>query len=232
MLFYQPTSGYCYNSDSIFLYNFISSFNPKGNLLDIGCGVGIISALIGRDFNLDITIIDKQSTMLNYAKYNFDINAIKKDAHLGDFVGYKFDKKFDFIISNPPFYDSNSVTKSKNSHLNIARYSHHLPFENLVGSVKKILKPRGWFIFCYDSKQIDTLMFILKKENLNPEKITFVYSKIDKDSKLVMIACRLGSKSSTQITSPLVLLDENGSYLESVESIFKKADTYSIKGDF
>lgn len=232
MLFYQPTSGYCYNSDSIFLYKFISSFNPKGNLLDIGCGVGIISALIGRDFDMNITIIDKQNIMLDYAKHNFYINSIEKDVYLGDFISYKFNKKFDFIISNPPFYDSNSVTKSDNNHLNTARYSHHLPFEDLVKSVKKILKPRGWFIFCYDAKQIDTLMFVLKKENLNPQKITFVYSKIDKDSKLVMIACRLGSKSLTQVTVPLIVLDENGNYLESVKDIFKKADTHSIKGDF
>ena len=232
MLFYQPTSGYCYNSDSIFLYKFISSFNPKGDLLDIGCGVGIISALIGRDFDINTTIIDKQNIMLDYAKHNFDINNIEKDAYLGDFIDFEFNKKFNFIISNPPFYDSKSVTKSSNIHLSTARYSHHLPFEDLVKSVKKILKPRGWFIFCYDAKQIDTLMFILKRENLNPQKITFVYSKIDKDSKLVMIACRLGSKSLTQITAPLIVLDENGNYLESVKEIFKKADTYSIKGDF
>ncbi len=232
MLFYQPTSGYCYNSDSIFLYKFISSFKPKGNLLDIGCGVGIISALIGRNFDTNTTIIDKQSIMLDYAKHNFYINSIETDAHLGDFVGYRFNKKFDFIISNPPFYDSNSVTKSNNTYLNTARYSHHLPFEDLVKSVKKILKPRGWFIFCYDSKQIDMLMFVLKKENLNPEKVTFVYSKIDKNSKLVMIACRLGSKSLTQITAPLIVLDKNGDYVESVQEIFKKADTHSIKGDF
>ena len=232
MLFYQPTSGYCYNSDSIFLYKFISSFNPKGDLLDIGCGVGIISALIDRDFDTNTTIIDKQSIMLDYAKHNFYINSIETDAHLGNFISYKFNKKFNFIISNPPFYDSNSVAKSNNTHLNTARYSHHLPFEDLVKSVKKILKPRGWFIFCYDSKQIDMLMFVLKKENLNPEKVTFVYSKIDKDSKLVMIACRLGSKSLTQITAPLIVLDKNGDYVESVQEIFKKADTHSIKGDF
>ena len=42
MLLYQPQSGYCYNSDSIYLYDFISSFNPRGRMLDVGAGCGVV----------------------------------------------------------------------------------------------------------------------------------------------------------------------------------------------
>ena len=42
MLLYQPQEGYCYNSDSIFLYDFISSFNPRGRMLDVGAGCGVV----------------------------------------------------------------------------------------------------------------------------------------------------------------------------------------------
>ena len=74
MFLYQPTKGYAYNSDSIFLYTFISTFKPKGRLLDVGCGVGIISLLLTRDFLVETTIIDKQNVMLKYAKHNYSIN--------------------------------------------------------------------------------------------------------------------------------------------------------------
>ena len=231
MFLYQPTSGYCYNSDSIFLYDFISAFKPKGELLDVGCGVGIISLLLSHDFKIETTIIDKQEKMLNYAKHNYAINNLEVKSHLGDFTELKINDKFDFIVSNPPFYDSN-VQQSENTHLNIARYAHHLPIVDFIAKVKKLLKPRGWFIFCYDAKQIDLLLYHLKINGINPEKIQFVHSKLDRESKLVMIAARMNSKSMTQILPPFIVFDDKSVYRKNAQEAFDKANTNSIKGDF
>jgi len=231
LLIYQPTSGYCYNSDSIFLYNFISNFKPKGQLLDVGCGVGIISLLLSRDFSIETSIIDKQEKMLDYAKHNFMINGLESKAYLGGFEDHKTEDRYDFIVSNPPFYDS-AVTQSENTHLNIARYAHHLPIEVFIKKVKTFLKPKGWFIFCYDAKQINILLQSLRSNGINPEKIQFVHSKLDRDSKLVMIAARNNSKSMTQILPPFIVLDDNNEYREKAMIAFDKANTNSIKGDF
>jgi tRNA1(Val) A37 N6-methylase TrmN6 len=228
---YQPTSGYCYNSDSIFLYDFISTFKPKGKLLDVGCGVGIISLLLSRDFNIQTSIIDKQEKMLNYAVHNYKINRLNAQSHLGDFTELQTDERYDYIVSNPPFYDEN-VQQSTDTHMNIARYAQHLPIEGFIRRVKTYLKPKGWFIFCYDAKQIDLLLYHLKLNGINPEKIQFVHSKIDRESKLVMIAARNNSKSMTQILPPFVVFDEESLYREKAQIAFDKANTNSIKGDF
>ena len=231
LFLYQPTSGYCYNSDSIFLYDFISSFNPKGTLLDVGCGVGIISLLLTRDFKVETSIIDKQEKMLKYARHNFSLNGLDVKSYLGDFTELTTEERFDYIVSNPPFYDPR-VTQSEDSHLNIARYAHHLPIEAFVRRVKTFLKPKGWFIFCYDAKQIDLLLHHLKINGINPEKIQFVHSKIDRESKLVFIAARNNSKSMTQILPPLIVFDENNVYTPKAMRAFEKANTHSIKGEF
>ncbi len=231
MFLYQPTSGYRYNSDSIFLYDFAASFEPKNRLLDVGCGVGILSLLLSRDFSLRSTIIDKQEKMLNYARHNFDLNGLEVEGHLGDFLSFESDEKYETILSNPPFYDS-EVTQSEEEHLNIARYAHHLPFAAFAQKVKKLLKPRGRFIFCYDAKQIDRVLSDLKLNNINPEVIRFVHSKIDRESKLVMIAARMNSRSMTKVMPPLVVFDAQSHYLPEAQRAFEKADTHSIKGDF
>jgi len=228
---YQPTSGYAYNSDSIFLYDFISKFKPKGSLLDVGCGVGIISLLLTRDFEIETTIVDKQKIMMDYATHNYTINQLKVDYIQDDFSAFPEEKKFDFIISNPPFYDQN-VKQSKNEHLNIARYAQHLPIETLITKVKKLLKPRGRFIFCYDAKQVDRLLHALRENRINPEQIRFVHSKIDRESKLVMITARMNSKSMMTILPPLIVFDEQSNYNSEAKQAFKKAGTYSIKGDY
>mgnify|MGYP003614829363 FL=1 len=55
MVLYQSTNGYCYNSDTHFLYNFIVENlkkykNIKGELLDIGSGSGILGLLVAKNF--------------------------------------------------------------------------------------------------------------------------------------------------------------------------------------
>ena len=231
MFLYQPTSGYCYNSDSIFLYDFISTFKPKGTLLDVGCGVGIISLLLSRDFPIETSIIDKQKKMLDYAEHNYALNGFDVQSYLGDFTELQTQDRFDYIISNPPFYDER-VQQSEDTHLNIARYAHHLPIESFIRRVKTFLKPKGWFIFCYDAKQIDLLLHHLKLNGINPEKVQFVHSKIDRESKLVMIAARNNSKSMTQVLPPFVVFSEKSVYMPKAQEAFEKANTNSIKGDF
>jgi len=200
-------------------------------LLDVGCGVGIISLLLTRDFKIETSIIDKQEKMLAYAGHNFALNGLEVKSHLGDFTELKTEDRFDYIVSNPPFYDPR-VTQSEDSHLNIARYAHHLPIDAFVRRVKTFLKPKGWFIFCYDAKQIDLLLYHLKIHSINPEKIQFVHSKLERESKLVFIAARNNSKSMTQILPPLVVFNEVNEYTSKAMQAFIRANTHSIKGDF
>jgi tRNA1(Val) A37 N6-methylase TrmN6 len=231
LLLYQPASGYRYNSDSIFLYDFIRSFGLKGKVLDVGCGVGVLSALMARDFDIELSVIDKQNIALKYAKKNFEINSIEAKIYEGDFIEMSFGEKFDFIISNPPFYTS-SVIQSQNSSLNISRYSHHLPLNSLIEKVRKILKPRGYFIFCYDAKQSDRVIFELKRGKLQPEMIRFIHPKVTKVAKLIILSARANSKSLCKIDAPLILFDEKNGYYREIKEIFKKTDIYSLTASF
>jgi len=230
MFLYQPHNGYRYNSDSIFLYDFIRRFPIKGKVLDIGCGVGIISLLIGRDFPVEITAIDKQSRAVEYAKHNYILNGIDARVIEVDFAEWEVREEFDYIVSNPPFY-APSVRQSEDNSLNISRYSHHLPLEVLISKAKKLLRPRGYFIFCYDAKQSDRVFSELLKNSLQPEFVRFLHPKIDRESKIVMICARKNSKSQMKILPPLIVFGEDGEYLDEAKRAFEIASTHSIKGD-
>ena len=230
MLLYQEEDGFLFNSDSHYLYDFISKFNPKGEVLDVGSGCGILGLLVKRDFNINLTSIDIQENSSFLTKQNAKVNGLEVDAVCGDFLVYDFKKRFDFIISNPPYYHDN-VVKSENKKLKIARYTEFLELEKFIKKSKKLLNPRGNLIFCYDSKEIDTILTLLKEVKLNPENIRFVHSKIDRVSHLVFIHARLNSKSQTKILPPLIAMDGDD-FSSEVKKIYKKTKTYSIKSKF
>ncbi|WP_457744717.1 tRNA1(Val) (adenine(37)-N6)-methyltransferase [Sulfurimonas sp.] len=228
MLLYQPESGYCYNSDSIFLYDFINFFKPKGKVLDVGAGCGIVGLLVARD-NKKVVLeaVEKQATFRQYAKTNARINKIKYHLYECDFLELENKIKYDYIISNPPFYPD-GVQRSENEMLFHARYNVNLPLSDFFTKVSQLLKPHSHFIFCYDATQFGLICEELAKVKMRAVDVVFVHPKINRSASLVMIHARNGSKSMMKIWPPLISFEDNEPS-QKAQEIYKKANTQSIK---
>jgi len=46
MIITQPKNGYRYNSDTMFLYDFIREGGVRGEVLEVGCGSGVLGLLL------------------------------------------------------------------------------------------------------------------------------------------------------------------------------------------
>jgi len=228
MLLHQPESGYCYNSDSIFLYDFINSFSPKGEVLDVGAGCGVVGLLVARDNEkVSLSAIEKQAVLAAYAKKNAEVNNIAYRLYEGDFLDFESESKFDYIISNPPFYHG-GAQKSKDEMLTHARYNSSLPIGDFFKKVSQLLKPHSHFIFCYDASQFGLICAALERVKMRVVDIRFVHPKVDRAASLVLVHARNGSKSMVKVHPPLIHFEKEN-LSDEVESIYKKAKTESIK---
>jgi len=228
MLLYQPESGYCYNSDSLFLYDFINSFTPKGAVLDVGAGCGIVGLLVARDNKkVELEAVEKQGVLAQYALKNAEANKIAYRLYEDDFLNLKTDKKYDYIVSNPPFYPD-GVQKSKNEMLTHARYNSSLPMEAFFKKVSQLLKPHSHFIFCYDATQFGDICAALNSVKMRLVDVRFVHPKVDRRASLVMVHARNGSKAMMKVEPPLIHF-EGESLTQEVQKIYENAKTESIK---
>ena len=236
MVLYQPTNGYCYNSDTHFLYNFIVENlkkykNIKGEILDIGSGSGILGLLVAKDFEkIKLNQCEIQEMFQFFTKKNSETNKINSKLYEGSYSNIEFDKKFDICISNPPFYHSD-VIKSENKSLKIARYNDSLPLEIFIKKTATVLNSEGKFFFCYDVKQINEILLLLNKYKFNLEALQFVHPKESKDATLVLVYAKRNSKSLTKVLTPLIVFDEKNEFTSFVQDIYKKSSTHSIKVD-
>ncbi|RUM55834.1 MAG: methyltransferase [Nautilia sp.] len=225
MILHQPKNGYCYNSDTLFLYDFISNFPIKKNVLEVGGGCGVLGLLLARDFKINLTIIEIQKIMSNFIEKNSKINGIEVELINDNFLKYQFNKRFDYIVSNPPFY--NSTKQSDNEIIKIARYDENLPMKEFFEKVNSILTEQGEFIFCYEASRFDDIVKILPKP-LKVIDVKFVYPKKGKFANLVMIRAKRHAKSMVKFHTPIFNFD-GSDFSEDAKKVYKKANTKSVK---
>ena len=233
MLLYQPESGYCYNSDSVFLYDFIMSFKPRGRMLDVGAGCGIVGLLVARDSNkvnplhVELEAVEKQDAFAEYSTNNARVNNIPYKLYKEDFLSLHVEGKYDYIVSNPPFYHD-GAKRSEDEMLFNARYNVNLPMNKFFKKVSQLLKPTSHFIFCYDATQFGLICSELDKVNMRVVDVQFVHPKKNKPASLVLVHARNGSKSMMKIWEPFIHFEGDKVSLH-VERIYEKTQTQSIK---
>ena len=227
MFIYQEKGGYCYNSDTLFLYDFISKFRPKGDVLDVGCGCGVLGLLIKENFKVNLTGIDIQKNNIFLSSINAKNNSLEAEFVCDDFLGYKFEKKFDFIVSNPPFYKAENK-QSENLSKKISRFNDSLPLYEFIKKCNILLKPRGELLLCYDGAEADMVFTLLKNCKIKINEIRWLHPKPNKNATIVMIRAKKSSKSMLKCLPPLIT-HIDGEFSDEVKSIYKKIGLKSLK---
>ncbi len=93
--------------------NNIRTSNNIHNILDIGTGSGCISIALGNEFpNIKIDGIDISLAAIECANDNKNsLNITNVNFINTDFADYKSDKKYDIIVSNPPYISIDDYNK-------------------------------------------------------------------------------------------------------------------------
>ncbi len=145
-----------------------------------------------------------------------------------DFLDFNPPILYDVVVCNPPFYALGSI---KSQHKGHARHQSALNFPSLVAKVKKCLKPKGYFIFCYEALSLCLVIESLKSVNLTLETLRFVQSFKDKNAHLMLGASRNNSKSALKVLPPLITHNSKNQSdnTKEVLRIYQTCNTYSIK---
>ena len=71
-------------------------------------------------------------------------------------------------------------------------------------------------------ERLADLMELMRKYKIEPKKIRFVYSMVNKDASLVLIKAVKNARQFLKIEKPLIIYDENGEYTDEIYKIYNK----------
>lgn len=182
-------------NDSLNLINFIKDelkrINIFGSVMDIGAGIGTLSFFLNNEINFKkFYLIEFQKEVFeilkeNVSENNLDYKLINEDANILKDIRYA--NKFEFVISNPPFYKINSGFLPKNEIIKISKFEINLKLLDLLDIANNILKKNGhlFLIIPLDRKkeiESDNRFSIINEKIILNSKKNFIIFNLKKIS--------------------------------------------------
>jgi tRNA1Val (adenine37-N6)-methyltransferase len=124
---------------------FAAKTAPFSQVLDIGSGTGLLMLMIAQKTCGTVHGIELDLQAYKQLKENTEASKWHSRCTVfpGDVRSWSFSEKYDFIITNPPFFEG-SLTAST-AEKNLARHSSQLSLEELLRAIDGCLKPSGSF---------------------------------------------------------------------------------------
>ncbi len=193
------------------------------NVLDIGTGTGLLSLMFAQKnpsatidaIELDHEAFEQAKENVAASPYVDSINIINDDVKT-----FSFSRKYDAIISNPPFYENE--LKSLNEKKNIAHHHSGLLLEELIDIIKMNLIPPGDFYILLPFKRNEEFKKILLKQDLHIKKLVLVRQSTSHGYFRVMIYGGItGSKQSETLIDEISIRDDNKEYTNGFKELLK-----------
>ncbi len=223
----QNKNYFNFSLDSILLPNFVNITPNTKNILDLCSGNAPIPLVLSTKTNANISGVEIQKEIYDLAVESIKINnisnikMINKDAKeiINDFET----DTFDIITCNPPYFKLNDTSiLNDNDVKSIARHEISINLDDIIKISKKLLKNGGSLCMVHRTDRLIDVIESMKKNNIEPKRIRFIYPKKDKESNLFLIDGRKNGNSGLKLLSPLIVHNEDGSYTDEVLKMFGK----------
>jgi tRNA1Val (adenine37-N6)-methyltransferase len=187
---------------------FAQHLKHQSHILDIGSGTGLLVLMLAQkhaESNIDGIEIDENCFVESQENIKTSPWANQCTVFNGDARTYLFPRQYDFIITNPPFYEQQLESADKKN--NLAKHSSHLGLKELVAIIKTQLLPTGEFGILLPFSRLQEIEeistangFYLQEKVLVQQTPTHPYFRV---------ILRFAQSPSTQICHTLVIKENN-----------------------
>jgi tRNA1Val (adenine37-N6)-methyltransferase len=212
--------------DAVLLGSWADPGNAK-EVLDIGTGTGLLSLMLAQKSEASITAIDIDTG--SYGQAFANVKASKwydrievHNISIQEFA-IKTSKRFDFIICNPPFFNSTLV--SPDNKRTMARHDASLGLNELFSCVVGLLNENGRFLMIYQYDRKEEVISEATNFELYPSKALVIKGNEHKNPNRIVF--EFGRESGICIESEIAI--RNSATNEYTEKYKQMTKDYYLK---
>lgn len=192
--------------------------NSHNNVLDIGCGTGIIGLMLAQKFsNASVTLIEINENTANEAILNISNSPYENRCQLlnTDFMAWETDAQFDLVVSNPP-YHIEAIT-STDRERTLARSTTIEQLDKWLRKISLILTKEGLLQLILPTSIVGVVDDLANKHDLWLKEELSIQAKPNTiANRAILSYTRTPSRT---IRKQLSIRNNDGSYSESYKSL-------------
>lgn len=224
----QNSEWFCFGIDSVLLSDFAKNIKLNSIVLDIGTGTGIIPILLSKKSKAKkFYAVEIQKDVAEMASRSFLLNKLEQkieiiNDNIKNINKYIENNLIDVIVTNPPYKKIETGILNENKQKLISRHEVECNLEDIIKISSKLLKSKGEFYMVHRTDRLAEIILKLRQYNLEPKIIRFIYSNINKESKMVLIKAVKNGNEYIKVEKPLIIYKENGEYTNEILEIYNK----------
>ena len=194
--------------------------NKIHNSLDIGCGTGLLSLMLAQNCNTFIDAIEIDKDAAEQAKENTSATPWRDSIkiHNESLQAFIPEKKYDFIFSNPPFYEAD--LKSVDAAKNAAKHDSTLTLNELIEFISMHLNETGLAAILLPYHRSIYFEELLASHSMNiVEKVSVKQSPKHNHFRSMFLFSK--SNANQTIIKELTIHDEERNYTDDFKTLLK-----------
>ncbi|MBN2878163.1 MAG: tRNA1(Val) (adenine(37)-N6)-methyltransferase [Clostridia bacterium] len=221
----QSSDFFKFSTDSVLLSHF-ASYKPKDIVMDMCSGTGVVALLISAHYKTArIDCVEIQSELFDMCRRSVKYNDLEEkvfpyNMDLRDAPEKLGISKYDTIICNPPYLPINTGKESDSEARKIARFEINGTLADIISSSAKLLKYSGKLVMSHRAERLSDVIETMKEHRIEPKRCRFIHSKINNNANIFLIEGIKNAKPNMIIEPPLIVYDENNSYMDDVYKIY------------
>ena len=191
---------------------------------DLGAGTGLIGLLLlAREPSLRLHNVELQAAPLRLAARTAEANALPVSQHLADLrhlEGVLEAGRFDYVVSNPPYFPAGSGHVPPDQARRQARAETGCTLEDVCAAAARLLRWGGRFALVHRPERLCDVLAALRERGLEPKRLRLVQHTASAAPSLVLVESRRGGRPSLAVEPPLVLREGDGRESAEVQAAY------------
>ncbi len=210
----QKKDGFRYGTDAVALAEFARVL-PGENVLDLGTGGGILPILLSLKSDAEFVGVDIVPELVEMAERSAKLNGLSERVKflcddIKNIANELAGRRFDVVVTNPPYKSAGSGIPSKNYNAYVARHEALVTLEDVVKGAAALLRAGGRFYMINRPDRLCDSMELMRKYKIEPKRLRFVHADIEKDPVMFLVCGVKGAGRELIVEAPEVLGGSGG----------------------
>lgn len=218
----QSSEVFSFSLDAVLLARF-AGVPPRGRILDLCTGNGVIPLLLTTRTEATIDGVEIQPRLADMARRSVQLNNLSHKVTIieDDLREWKAgDDRYDAITVNPPYLPMQSGDHKGNHHQAMARHELGCKLEDVIAACARSIRPGGRVSMVHRPSRLVDIIELMRKYRIEPKRIRFVHPRKEAEANMILIEGTREGRPEVRLLPPLLVYGEDGDYTPELLAVF------------